>query len=236
MFHVKHMNEFSMTELDSKTIEQQRLLDFHLQLVIEENKKTNLTRITDWDSAQVLHVEDSLVGLPEVESAPEGRYLDMGTGGGFPGIPIAIMTGRETVLADSVGKKTKALDRILNKLSLDSYVGTYNGRIEELATIQPNSFAVITARALSALSSLLELSSPLLIKGGNLVCYKSHDIEEELHHAKEIAYLFGMKFDSRRETLLSDKETRRDIVVFTKFSEPQIFLPRRVGMAQKKPY
>ena len=112
------------------TIEQRKLLDLHLQLVIEENKVTNLTRIIDWDSAQVLHIEDSLVGLPEIENAPSGKYLDMGTGAGFPGIPIAIMTGRETVLADSVGKKTKALDRIINTLDIASHVSTYNGRIE----------------------------------------------------------------------------------------------------------
>lgn len=65
------------------TIEQRQLLDLHLQYVIEENTKTNLTRITDWDSAQILHIEDSLVGLPEINNAPEGKYLDMGTGGGF---------------------------------------------------------------------------------------------------------------------------------------------------------
>ena len=75
---------------------QRELLDKHLELVIEENKVTNLTRIVDWESAQVLHVEDSLAGLPEVEEALEGPYLDMGSGAGFPGIPLAIMTGRET--------------------------------------------------------------------------------------------------------------------------------------------
>lgn len=97
---------------------QRELLDKHLELVIEENKVTNLTRIVDWESAQVLHVEDSLAGLPEVEEALEGPYLDMGSGAGFPGIPLAIMTGRETLLADSVGKKTRALIRLPPSLVL----------------------------------------------------------------------------------------------------------------------
>ena len=72
------------------SIEQRELLDLHLRYVIEENKTTNLTRITDWETAKILHVEDSLVGVPFIEKAPQGDYLDMGTGAGFPGIPIAI--------------------------------------------------------------------------------------------------------------------------------------------------
>lgn len=104
--------------LDNFSVEQRKLLDLHLQSVIEENKITNLTRIVDWDTAKILHVEDSLVGVPFINEAPQGDYLDMGTGGGFPGLPIAIVTGRKTVLADSVGKKIAALNRIISKLNL----------------------------------------------------------------------------------------------------------------------
>lgn len=224
------------TNTVTPSIEQRKLLDLHLQLVIKENKITNLTRIIDWDSAQILHIEDSLVGLPEIISAPSGKYLDMGTGAGFPGIPIAIMTKRETVLADSVGKKTKALDRIIDTLDIASHVSTYNGRIEELSIISPESFSVISARALSSLASLLELASPLLQRNGHLVCYKSTDIDEELNHAKSIADRLGLTFISCREVTLSDDITDRSIIVFEKTKEPLIKLPRRIGMAQKKPF
>lgn len=226
----------SNTPVVEPSIEQRKLLDLHLRLVIEENKITNLTRIVDWDSAQLLHVEDSLVGIPEVNKAPKGRLLDMGTGGGFPGIPLAIMTGRETLLVDSVGKKTQALSRIVKELGIDSYTSSLHTRIEELALQQPGSFAVITARALSALSSLLELASPLLQVDGNLVCYKSESVYEELDHAKELETKLGMQFLSARDVVLSDGETKRTILVFKKVSEPSVSLPRRVGMAQKKPY
>lgn len=224
------------TNTVTPSIEQRKLLDLHLQLVIKENKITNLTRIIDWDSAQILHIEDSLVGLPEIISAPSGKYLDMGTGAGFPGIPIAIMTKRETVLADSVGKKTKALDRIIDTLDIASHVSTYNGRIEELSLISPESFSVISARALSSLASLLELSSPLLQKNGYLVCYKSQDVDDELKHAKSVADKLGFEYRSRRDTLLSDGVTERSIIVFKKIHEPLVILPRRIGIAQKKPY
>ena len=209
---------------------QRELLDKHLELVIEENKVTNLTRIVDWESAQVLHVEDSLAGLPEVEEALEGPYLDMGSGAGFPGIPLAIMTGRETLLADSVGKKTRALDSFAAELGIDDIVSTYHGRIEDLSLQQPNHFSLVTARALSSLASLLELASPLL------VCYKTHSESEELEHAREIARKLGMEFVSSRGFTLSDGETSRAIIVFRKRCNPSMKLPRRVGMAQKKPF
>lgn len=215
---------------------QRALLDKHLSLVIEENKVTNLTRIVDWESAQVLHVEDSLAGLPEALQAMEGPYLDMGSGAGFPGIPLAIMTGRKTLLADSVGKKTRALDSFAAELGLSGRVSTYHGRIEDLALQQPNVFSLVTARALSSLASLLELASPLLAKGGLLVCYKTHSESEELDHAKSIAQKLGMEFVSSRGFSLSDGETSRAIIVFRKRCNPSMKLPRRVGMAQKKPF
>ncbi len=218
------------------SIEQQKLLDLHLKLVIEENKKTNLTRIDTWESGQILHVEDSLVGLPEAQGAPSGSYLDMGTGAGFPGIPLAIMTGRTTVLADSVGKKTKALDYFIEQLGLEDKVSTYNGRVEELALDHPEGFALVTARALSNLASLMELASPLLCLDGLLVCYKAQEGHHELEHAFAIQDKLGLEFVSARDVHLSDGKTNRVLIVFKKIHEPMVPLPRRVGIAQKKPY
>ena len=90
-------------------IEQRKLLDLHLELVLKENERSNLTRIVDWQQGQLLHIEDSLVGLQEFEDAPSGRAADLGSGGGFPGIPLAIVSGRPIMLVDSVTKKTIAL-------------------------------------------------------------------------------------------------------------------------------
>lgn len=207
----------------------------HLELVIEANKITNLTRIDSFEDGMLLHVEDSLAGLPEMMEAPAGRYGDMGTGGGFPGIPLAIQTGRETVLMDSVGKKTKLLDGFIEQLDLGSLVSTYNGRLEELAAQQPESFVVLTARALSKLGSLMELASPLLVKGGRLVCYKANVAADEYDHAVALENKLGMKLVGDREFFLSDGITHRRILVFEKFRKPSIPLPRHTGYAQKKP-
>ncbi len=218
------------------TEEQDSLLKKHLDLVIEENKFTNLTRIDSIESGQLLHIEDSLVGLTEINDAPEGKYADLGTGGGFPGIPLAIMTNRQTVLVDARKKKIDSLNRIIIQLSLDKSVSTYCGRIEDMANEFPKEFSVITARALSQLSILMELASPLLKQGGQLICYKAHVEETEMNHALKLQKKLGMSLVSRRSLLLSDNETYREIIVFEKIGKPKVKLPRHVGFAQKKPF
>ena len=203
--------------------------------ILEANKTTNLTRITSRDEALVLHIEDSLVGLEEVSEAPEGLYGDLGSGGGFPGVPLALATGRETVLVDSVKKKMAIVQQAVNQLGLGRQITTCSDRIEDLALDRPGSFSVLTARALSRLVALLELSSPLLVKGGRLVCYKAQLSDEEMREARAVEDLLGMRLVSQRETTLSDGETRRTIVVFEKVGKAKLKLPRRIGAAQKTP-
>ena len=213
----------------------QELMDQYLDLILEANKTTNLTRITSRDEALVLHIEDSLVGLEEVSEAPEGLYGDLGSGGGFPGVPLALATGRETVLVDSVKKKMAIVQQAVNQLGLGRQITTCSDRIEDLALDRPGSFSVLTARALSRLVALLELSSPLLVKGGRLVCYKAQLSDEEMQEALAVEDLLGMRLVSQRETMLSDGETRRTIVVFEKVGKAKLKLPRRIGAAQKTP-
>lgn len=208
------------------------LLKRHLELVIEANKTTNITRISTWDEGMLLHVEDSLVGLPEVEEAPEGRLVDIGSGAGYPGIPLAIESGRTTLLADSVGKKTAILASMVEELGLDN-VEVYTGRIEDLAREKAGVFAVVTARALAQLSVLMEFASPLLQDGGRLVCYKAHVSDEELQHALSLQERLGMRLVSDRAVELGD--ACRRIISFEKYGRSQINLPRKTGMAQKRP-
>ena len=214
----------------------QALLEKHLQLVIEANKTTNLTRIVDVESARILHIEDSLAALPEMEAAPHGEYADIGSGAGYPGIPLAIATQRTTMLVDSVKKKAAFLGSFVRELGLEETVSVFGGRVEELSIERPKSFSVITARAVSSLASILELANPLLCRHGQVICYKAHIPQEELEHALELEGLLGMKLVSDRETMLSDGETYRRILVFEKEHTAKVKLPRRNGMAQKKPF
>ena len=140
-------------------------------------------------------------------------------------MPIALATGRETVLVDSVKKKMAIVESVLDELGIGEQISTYRGRIEELALSQPQSFSVLTARALARLGALLELASPLLVKGGVLVCYKAQLSESML----------GMRLISTREVMLSDGETKRTIVAFEKVGKSLVKLPRRIGAAQRNP-
>lgn len=211
------------------------LMQRYLDSILEANKVTNLTRITDGEQARLLHIEDSLVGLPEVNEAPTGLYGDLGSGGGFPGVPLALATGRKTLLVDSVKKKMAIVQSALDDLSLSEQISTSSERIEDLPLEYKEKFAVLTARALSKLVSLVELASPLLKKGGRLVCYKAQLSSEELEEALAVQDLVGMKMISQREICLSDGETARTIVVFEKIGKSRIKLPRRIGLAQKQP-
>ena len=208
------------------------LLQRHLELVLEANKKTNITRISSWDEGMVLHVQDSLLGLEELLKAPDGWYADIGTGAGYPGIPLAIETGRKTLLVDSVGKKTAILDSFIGELGLDQ-VSTYTGRIEDLAREHPYEFAAITARALAQLSVLMELAAPLLQLGGRLICYKANLKPSELDHALSLQDTVGLKLVSDRSFVLDDYHRR--IVTFEKVKRESIQLPRKTGLAQKRP-
>ncbi len=210
------------------------LLNKHLNLVIEANKTTNITRIQSRESAQILHIEDSLSALPEFSCAPQGFYADLGSGAGYPGIPLAIETKRETVLVESVKKKAALLESFVHALEL-SHISVFGGRAEELALQRRGEFSVLTARAVSSLGSLLELSEPLLKKGGKLICYKAHISTEELNHAKTLEKKLGFTLISDRDFYLSDMQTYRRIVVFQKTHNALIKLPRRNGMAQKNP-
>lgn len=206
----------------------------YLNRVLEANESINLTRVTDNQEAILLHLEDSLAVLEELEKAPEGLYADLGSGGGFPGVPLALATNRDAILVDSVKKKMAVVDSILADMNLSDQITTYDKRIEELALEKPGSFAVLTARALTSLPSLLELASPLLEQGGHLIALKSK--EEDDFDNPSLENKLGMRCISKRDYYLSDGVSYRTVYVFEKYKEPEVDLPRRIGLAQKRPY
>ncbi len=210
-------------------------LNTYLKKLLVINESINLTRVTDYNDAKLLHLEDSLLVLEEFENAPEGKYGDMGSGCGFPGVALSIASGRNAILIDSAKKKMTAVGNILKEMKLQNQIETCSLRIEELAKSDPESFSVLTARALSSLPSLLELASPLLERSGQLIALKAHVSEDELQAALNVKKQTGMKLISHREFYLSDGETFRSVYVFEKFAKPTIKLPRRVGLAQRNP-
>lgn len=226
------INDFILEEIPS---EKKMLLEKHLSLILEANSRINFTRITTFKDAVLLHIEDSLTALPELSAAPGGSFVDLGTGAGYPGIPLSIMSGRNVRLVDSVSKKAGGLEKIINILGLEKQAQVYCGRIEQLAKDQWGMFSVATARALSSLPSILELAAPLLCMSGRLICYKARIDEVDNLDAITVEEKLGMKLISQRGFYLSDGQTMRNILVYEKVAQPEIKLPRKEGMAQKRP-
>lgn len=204
----------------------------HLHLVIEYNKILNLTRITNIEDAIVLHLEDSLSAYEEFTSHP-GKFIDIGTGGGFPGIPLALVSQKEGTLLDSIKKKADAVSKIVQQLKLKN-ISVLGERSEEHAIQHREEYDVVIARAVSSLPVVEEYATPLLKTNGILVSLRSNEEDESIEQALRAAEILGLELVSERKFLL-DNRFNRSIYVFEKTSESSVNLPRRNGMATKRP-
>ena len=211
------------------------LLNAHLSFVLEKNKNINLTRIGSYDEGTLLHIEDSLTAFREVMKAPDGELADIGSGAGYPGIPLAIVSGRKTTLIESIGKKAAILEEFIKSYNLVNSIKVEGKRTEEVAYTQKNKFSVITARAVSELPALVELAAPLLAPGGLFIAYKGSPSSEEIERGATAAKKVGLTEEESRTFCLSDNFTERTIIVYRKTHEADIILPRRPGIAQKRP-
>ena len=211
------------------------LLLLHLRCVLKANQAFNLTSITDGAEAVRLHIVDSLVAAPDVVAAPSGRLADIGSGAGYPGIPLAIVARRYTTLFESVKKKAAFLERTVEQMGLSSRIDVAGRRSEELSEEQRGRYSVVTARALSSLPSLLELASPLLCVGGLLIAYKAVLEQDERERGIEAAEYLGFRSSGERRIFLPKGGEERTIVKYEKVAEAQVSLPRRPGLAQRRP-
>jgi 16S rRNA (guanine527-N7)-methyltransferase len=211
---------------------QANLLARHAQLVAEANRSFNLTRVTSSEEVLRLHIGDSATALPFVEAAPSGTVLDLGSGAGYPGVVLSVLSDRNLVLVESVTKKANFLRSVASELSLNAVV--LDIRAEELALESPAAYSCVVARAVSALPSLIELASPLLAVGGRLVCMKAKPSQEELDSGAFAAGRCGMRLLENSQFELPGGESR-SIVVYERRGKAHEKLPRRSGMAQRHP-
>lgn len=207
-------------------------LAHHLALVAEANASFNLTTIPA-DQSVAMHVLDSASALSFLDQAPPGAFVDIGSGAGFPGIPLGVLSGRHVTLVESVKKKAAFLERVIAELRLEATVRGV--RAEELAGEAPGAFAAVTARALSALPSLVELASPLLVEGGLLICLKGSPDEAELSRGSAAGVRCGMEFVGATPVGVPGVPAARTVVVYRRRGRSTLRLPRRNGMAQRQP-
>lgn len=221
------------------TVSEADVLYKHFCSMREYNKITNLTRITDTWSALVLHYLDSLLNILVMQNLninlQTQTILDLGTGAGFPGIPLSIKLPKKLVLCDSVGKKTKFLSHYIAENCIDGPIYIENKRVEELSPQYDHQFTLIVTRAVAQLSILLEYASPLLNHNGLLICSKAQLSEAEFQHAEKVASICGFRFVSRETFELPLQMGHREFVVYRKENKAKIKLPRNIGDAVHKP-
>lgn len=199
------------------------------RLLLEYNEKFNLTSITDEKEIAVKHLVDSIKGMPFLPD--KGKIIDVGSGAGFPSIPLLIMNEnpeREFVLLDSLRKRVDFLNVVIEKLELKNAVALH-ARAEEEAKRNRNGYVCAIARAVAPLNILLEYTLPLLQKGGAVVAYKGEP-EEEIKNAENALRILGGKIKTVQKYKLNE-EYERSFVIVEKIEETPLKYPR----GQNKP-
>ena len=204
------------------------------KLLLEWNEKINLTAITDEKEILIKHFIDSLT--IEKYIPQNAKIIDVGTGAGFPGIPLKIVRPDiEVVLLDSLNKRINFLNEIIRECQLDK-ITTIHGRAEEIAN-KPEyreKFDISTARAVANISTLSELCTPFLKVGGSFVCMKA-DAVEEMKNAKNALEILGMKEEKIEHIILPNIDATRTIIVYKKEKNTPKKYPRKPGTPAKEP-
>ena len=208
----------------------------YFDLLISWNDKINLTAITDENGVLYKHFLDSL-SLMKYTDLAGMKILDVGTGAGFPGIPLAIMNpDAEFVLLDSLNKRITYLNEVINSLGLTN-VKCFHGRAEDFAYKKDfrESFDIVVSRAVANLSTLSEYCIPFVKKGGKFISYKSEKSDEEIKSAlKAISILGGKKSEIFNYDLNYDDTVHR-LVIVDKVKKTGRHYPRKAGTPSKSP-
>lgn len=217
------------------TDKMQQQFEDYMKLLLEWNEKINLTAITEEDDIILKHFVDSLTISKYIK---EGKSIvDVGTGAGFPGIPLKI--AREDVkltLVDSLNKRILFLNEVIEKLGLQK-VETLHFRAEEFGQNKKyrESFDIATSRAVANLSTLVEYLLPLVKAGGICICMKGSEINEELENSKKAIQVLGGRIEQVEEFTLPESDIKRNIVIIAKIKETPMRYPRKPGTPAKEP-
>ena len=216
--------------------EQIQKFNAYYELLIEWNNKINLTTITEYDDVVSKHFIDSILICGFIDLSGK-KIIDIGTGGGFPGIPIKIISpDTNIVLLDSLNKRVNFLNEVISELKLEK-IEAIHGRAEDLAHDKNlrGKFDYSISRAVANLSTLSELCIPFLKKGGTFISYKSENTDEEIKDAESAIKILGSKIERVEESIIPENDIKRRFILIKNIKQVDNRYPRKAGIPKKDP-